>query len=276
MKIIKKDNNYVLDCNENEISLVDRLENIELNVIEVNEDVFVLSKNISKKKIKAQNTFQSLPEKDKGSLLDIKNKIYQILDNRDISVKDKVEGRFEKLFLTDLDLPIFKKMIKKNEIILFKLSEKYKRNIYKVNEGLEESKQKEANLKNPILNNKNNLDFKNAADFEDSFSSFDNDQYIIITNQNLALHFSEKYKEQIKNNEIVGLKSFDGNYYVISVELFSEIKNKILNLKMPSTFSIEDLSSKLSLDNDIIKITLEILKEDCLVIEKKKNLFQFV
>lgn len=200
-------------------------------------------------------------------------------------------------------------MIKDNEIILFKLSQKYKRNIYKVNEGLEDLKEpahEEVNFKEPISkintydeinfkknaidktngnktnsdsnskSNTNNLDFKTADDYKDSFSFFDNNQYIIIKNQNLALHFSEKYKEKIKNNEIVGLKSFDGNYYVISFELLSEIKNKILNLKMSSTFNIEELSSKLSLDKDVTKITLEILKEECLVIEKKKNLFQFV
>jgi predicted transcriptional regulator len=54
------------------------------------------------------------------------------------------------------------------------------------------------------------------------------------------------------------------------------VKGKILSLKIKDSFTIDDLKQKLNLPEDELKVVLEILKEECLVIEKRKGKYQLV
>ena len=111
---------------------------------------------------------------------------------------------------------------------------------------------------------------------EDILSFFETNGYIIIKNQGDAVFFSEKYEKRIKSNEIIGQKAFDGSYCVIDADVYNKVKNKLLSLKIKEAFTIEDIKVKLNYPDDELRVVLEILKEECLVIEKRKGKYMFV
>jgi hypothetical protein len=237
------------------INVTDKLEEDSLNLIKdkyfklkkINNEVYaIVFSNNENKKIKQSS--QNIPS--------TKNKILNLLNDKNLEVKDKVEGTFENL-LNPNELSIFKQMLKNKEIIIFKLSKKYKKGIYKVFE------QKNKNF-TPV--NYSNI----------SFDFFENNNYYIIENNNDAIRFSEKYASKIKNNEIIGVKSFDGNYYVIDYEYYSEIKDKFLSVDLPNNFTLIDVMNKTEFSEEIIKIVLEILKDQGVIIEKRKGIYEFI
>ncbi len=245
MKIVKKNKTYFININDiNEQQVVDQLLDTKLDIKKISEDVF----SIIKTKQSTVNTGHTKPTVTPKPL-DSKQKIFNLLNDVNLTAKDKVEGAFEK-FLKSEDLKVFKELLRSKYIYIFKLSDKYKKGIYKVSD----SAQKENN----------------------TFDDFDKNSCVIITNQNDASTFSQKHNDQIKANKIIGLKSFDGNYYVIDFLLFKQTKDKIFSLKLENTFSIKDIQDKLNLSEDVIKITLELIKEDGLVIEKRKEIYQLV
>jgi len=88
--------------------------------------------------------------------------------------------------------------------------------------------------------------------------------------------FTDKYSDRVKAGEIIGQKSFDGSYYVIDSDNYKKIKNKLLAFKIKDAFTIDEIKDRLSFPDDEIKVVLEILKEECLVIEKRKSKYLLV
>lgn len=278
MKIVKKNNTYFINLKDtSESKLIDGFLNNELQINQINKDVlcFVLSSSLQHP--------QNIDTANVGHQ-EIKQKIIELLTDKKLPLSQKIEGKFEKLLNVD-DLNIFKEMLASKEIVLFKLSDKYKKKIYKVNEDYEQKKQN-SDLKVYVpqqvevaIPNSNVVLQQDVVGKSESIDKvyylFDKQNYIILDNSNIANIFSQKYVQEFKSGEIIGLKSFDNNYYMINSNLYNKIKPKILNYKQ-DPFSLEEISSKLQLSPDLIKIILEFLKEECLIVEKRKNLYSFV
>ncbi len=278
MKIVKKNNTYFINLKDtSESKLIDGFLNNELQINQINKDVlcFVLSSSLQHP--------QNIDTANVGHQ-EIKQKIIELLTDKKLPLSQKIEGKFEKLLNVD-DLNIFKEMLASKEIVLFKLSDKYKKKIYKVNEDYEQKKQN-SDLKvyapqqvEVAIPNSNVVLQQDVVGKSESIDKvyylFDKQNYIILDNSNIANIFSQKYVQEFKSGEIIGLKSFDNNYYMINSNLYNKIKPKILNYKQ-DPFSLEEISSKLQLSPDLIKIILEFLKEECLIVEKRKNLYSFV
>ncbi|HPC10079.1 MAG TPA: hypothetical protein PLN85_03295 [archaeon] len=278
MKIVKKNNTYFINLKDtSESKLIDGFLNNELQINQINKDVlcFVLSSSLQHP--------QNIDTANVGHH-EIKQKIIELLTDKKLPLSQKIEGKFEKLLNVD-DLNIFKEMLASKEIVLFKLSDKYKKKIYKVNEDYEQKKQN-SDLKvyapqqvEVAIPNSNVVLQQDVVGKSESIDKvyylFDKQNYIILDNSNIANIFSQKYVQEFKSGEIIGLKSFDNNYYMINSNLYNKIKPKILNYKQ-DPFSLEEISSKLQLSPDLIKIILEFLKEECLIVEKRKNLYSFV
>lgn len=182
----------------------------------------------------------------------IKKKIKALLEDKNLTFKDKVEGTFEN-FLNKKDLSVLKEMISLNEIEVYKMSSKYKKGVYQ------------------IVRKKENSYLKSS---KDGTSVFSEKKYIILKNIEDVKNFSEKYKENIKNKEIIGLKSFDGNYYVVDSKLFLKVKEKIVSLNLKQDFTIDFLEKETNFSKELLKVTLEILKEEGFVIEKRKGIYE--
>ncbi|NCP71991.1 hypothetical protein GW835_01185 [archaeon] len=252
MKIVKKNQVYFLNVDSKE----------ESNDLEVFiGKPLILEKEGSFLKISLK---ESLSKKEEGSVKEVdsvdlrKKKILNLLNDKSLTFQDKVEGSFEKL-LNKEDLLIFKDMLKNNEIEIYKMSSKYKKGVY------QPSNYKEMNFKKDFNDSKNS-----------EFSDFQTNKYIILKDVNLAKKFSLDFEELIKSKEVIGIKSFDGNYYVIYKYLFIEIKNNLFNLNLKENFSLDFLSLKLNYSKEVLKVVIEILKDEGLIIEKRKGNYVFV
>ena len=101
-------------------------------------------------------------------------------------------------------------------------------------------------------------------------------KFALIKSITTADKFTKEFYSKFKNNEIKGQKSFDGNFYVIDVYLYNNIRKQILSSGLDKNFSIEDLSKKLNKEIDLLKIAIEFLKEEGVIIEKRKNIYCLV
>lgn len=273
MKIVKKNKTYFLNVDnlEEERNLEPYLNKVlDVNRISVNEVLFSLRDKTKEKVIEKPKVYEKekVIEKEKTkpssivktSLKDakdlVKNKIATLLNDKNLTFQDKVEGSFETL-LNKEDLSVFKEMLLNKEIEIFKLSDKYKKGVYQM----------------VSFNKPSSLPSKEqAADF----SFFDTEKYIILSKPEDAKQFSSSYEAQIKAGDILGIKSFDGNYYVINKLLFTKIRDVIFSLNLKDSFSIDFLIEKTTFQKQALKVTIEILKEEGLIIEKRKETYQLL
>jgi len=255
MKIVKKNKTYFINLEslKEERDLEPYLNKIlDVNKISSQEVLFSLrEKIVDKKKVIERSSLSSNLSEDKKNL--VKNKIASLLNDKNLTFQDKVEGSFEKL-LNKEDLKVFKEMILNKEVETFKLSEKYKKGVYQITS------------KNHNLIENNNSDF----------SEFNNNGYMVLKNTQDAKNFSKDFEDDIKSGFILGIKSFDGNYYILKKELFDKLQDKVKSLDLKGSFSLENLSSSLKSSSDLIKVFIEILKEEGKVIEKRKEMYEFI
>ena len=261
MKIVKKNKTYFVNLNSKDnLSLINQLVDVDFEVIKLNDDVFSLVKKPTSKSYSGvEKTISSNFTSNLSTPSNIQ-KIYDLLNDKNLPINNKVEGVFEKL-LNENELKIFKQLLDSKKIISFKLSDKYKKGIYKVSDSLNKD------------NLKNNLD--GIENQKIDFSEFDKNKWIILPNK-FGLAFSKVYKDQLECKDVIGLKSFDSNYYIIDSGLYEDIKSRILDLNIKDSFEISFIENKLSLNKDLIKIVFEILKEDGVVIEKRKGIYLFI
>ncbi|GEM_PF-1024361 len=276
MKIIKKDKTYFINYNkEEDTSVLNEILDSNLDIKKITKDVYsiVLDKNVdntNKSREVVTLKKDELIKPEQQNINTIKSKILSFLNDKSISGADLIEGNFEKLLKKE-DLPVFLEMLKKKEVTIFQLP-KYKKGIYKANTSIPNVPvSSKVDEKRQAFVSASKLDVD-----EDTTSSYEANSYVIIRNQGDAVFFSEKYGDRIKSGEIIGQKSFDGNYYVIDSDNYQKIKGKILALKFKDAFNIEDIKVKLNYPEDEIKVVLEILKEECLVIEKRRGNYLFV
>ena len=240
MKIVKKNKTYFMNLNSKDnLSLIDQLLDIDFEVIKLNDDVFSLVRKSSSFNGSASKVYGNSNNSvgdSKSTLPTNIKKIYNLLNDKNLPINNKVEGMFEKL-LNDKELKIFKELLDSKKIAVFKLSEKYKKGIYKVNDSFNQNNPKDQNI---------------------DFSEFDRNKWIILPNK-FGVAFSKVYKEQLESKDIIGLKSFDSNYYIIDSTLYEDIKEKLIDLNIKDSFEIPFIESKLSLHKDLIRIVLEIL-----------------
>lgn len=266
MKIVKKNKTYFLNFNnDTESKDLDNYTNKDLDIKVINAQTIAFSiiERTELPKLQVQIP-KPLSESNKEQ---IKNKIIKILQDKDFPFQDKVEGKFE-TFLKAEDLLVFNEMLKNKEITTYKQSEKYKKAIYVVNEE-----------KPAIVVPTGTISSKQAIVEENAdtiMKDFLKKKYALIKSLATADKFSREFYSKFKNNEIKGQKSFDGNFYVIDVMLYNNTRKQILTSGLDKNFSIEDLSKKLNKDTDLLKIAIEFLKEEGVIIEKRKNIYCLV
>ncbi len=234
MKIVKKHTTYFINPkDEEERKLIDKYVFSEIELKEITEKVACLIKTEENTETKEINT---------------KQKITALLNDKSLDFKNKLEGRFEKL-LNKKDLAVFKEMVEKKEIVLDKLSNKYKNFFYKVNN---KSQSKET--------------------MDEKFEEFKKKEHVIFSQDSLAQKFSQTFTKQLQSGEIRGTKSFDRCYYVVSSSVFDKLSDQILK-QFEKDFTIKEVAEKLKVSEDLIKCVLEILKEECSIIERRKGVY---
>ncbi|MFA5763876.1 MAG: hypothetical protein WC915_03605 [archaeon] len=192
--------------------------------------------------------------------LEVINKI------RTAKLSDLVEGKFE-LTLNPEQKKALTKLIKEEKIILFKLNETYKKGVYKIAE------EKKETIDNTPKESENfNAPTKLLPDY-----NLQKDGFISTTNTERARILSSEYKEQIESNNLRGIKSFEGVYYLISNALIEKhLGNLIKILEKEKELTIEELAKKENISIELTKIICEFLKEDGELLEKQKGKYKYI
>ena len=100
--------------------------------------------------------------------------------------------------------------------------------------------------------------------------------FLSISNIEDVRKISYVTREEINQSEILGIRGFDGVYYIFKKELFEQVKDKILNILTNTNTNLSEILDKTDLDTIKIKGALEILKDQSEVIEVSKDVFRRV
>jgi hypothetical protein len=184
---------------------------------------------------------------------------------RTAKLSELVEGKFELTLNPDQKKALLK-LIKNKKIILFKLNDNYKKGVYKL---AEEGK---------IVDNtpKESEDF-NAKKKATPDYTLSKDGFISTTNTERARILSSEYKVQIEKNELRGIKSFEGVYYLISDVLLEKHLGNLLNiLEKEGEISLENLAKEENISTELAKIICEFLKEDGEILESQQGNYKYI
>ncbi|MDD4984031.1 MAG: hypothetical protein PHH82_04325 [Candidatus ainarchaeum sp.] len=97
--------------------------------------------------------------------------------------------------------------------------------------------------------------------------------FFIFEDSNSATKFAYSIREDIEQEKVKGIKGFNNRFYFFSTTYYTKMKDKIIPLLTVSPQTLTQLAEGLEVNEDIVKGILELLKEDGLVFEKKKDVF---
>jgi len=216
----------------------------ELEINRAKQGIWVISEGNREKK--------ALPEKNE---LDVK--IFDLLFKKSLS--DGVEGKFES-FLSEKELARFRELLAEGKIVNFKLSDKYKKGVYKI------AGEKRKESENPEAQEKQIQDY-----------SLEKDGFLVAKNEDRAKRISDDLQEDIREGRIKGIKSFDGNFYIIENDLLEKYREKACDtIRKKNSLALSELARNIDASRMLTRIVCEFLKEDGEIIEKRKELFETV
>lgn len=240
--------------------------------------------------VKVKNGFFVLYEGTvKKTPLELDKKIFSLLREKKLS--DRVEGKFEE-FLTSEERTRLRELIQEGRIIPFKLSDQYRKAVYKTREEIEKAKPqaiKPKKTKTPTEPEKGPLKpivmptakAKPLTETEkpeqkESYS-LDRDEFTVVSSEEEAKQLSRKLNEEIRKREVLGTKSFDGNYFVIKTSLYEKHSPAVLKLiKDNSPITADELSHTLRLNKQLVKAICEFLREEGEITERRKEIYEYI
>ncbi len=264
--IYKKGSNFQLSLTDSNAAKLGLKPQAEYELVKLSDDVFALvEKRVS----------QRTEELDK--------RIFSLLKRKKLS--ERVEGKFEKL-LNSAELKRFKELIRQGKIIPFKLSAKYKRAVYKTPEEIKGVEKKERKQELPYTEGKEAKGITEPVGEEltpivapriDQTKQFEKHSYAIIRDEALAKELSSRLSSDIKRREVLGIKTFDGEYYIIKRELYEKYSPVILKyIQDNSPISADRIASDLRIDKKLVKIVCEFLREEGEIVERRRELYEYV
>lgn len=242
----------------------------EYELVEVKKGFFVLYETTVKK---------TLAEFDKH--------IFKLLHEKSLS--ERVEGKFEEL-LSEGEKARLKELISEGRVIPFKLNEQYRKAVYKTREEIEalhpvhdQSIKKhvsagvEKETLRPVILPRVHSESNTEKKGSNAKYSLEKNSFAVLSNEEEAKKISQELREQIRRKEILGTKSFDGDYFVIKSALYEKHSPAVLSLiKNNSPITLSELSEKLRLDTQLVKAICEFLREEGEISEKRKETYTSV
>ncbi|MFH1520258.1 MAG: hypothetical protein ABID61_01295 [Candidatus Micrarchaeota archaeon] len=96
--------------------------------------------------------------------------------------------------------------------------------------------------------------------------------FVIFTDKREAFALSEKLSNEMKSGAIVGVKGFDGKFYVVTRECLTTIRGKI-TLVLKKDMDVPSIATASKTDIDGCTAVLRLMAESGDIIEKKKGIF---
>jgi hypothetical protein len=252
-----KVSNRRIELTSEEIALLD--EGKEFELIPNDKGIFLL---IDKSMIKEKEGKQVCVEVQ--SLEEEKQQVVGLIKKGNL--KDLVEGKFEST-LNEAQKKALLQLVVSGKVFVFKLNESYKKGVYRVKED------------EPLNDNRSIKESENASAIEKPWNEYtlEQDGFLIIKGKDKAMNASHEFERQIKEGLLKGLKSFDGNYYLIQTDLLEAYIQKIvLAFANKPTMTVQELSESIKASGMLTKIICEFLKEEGEILEKKKGLLKYI
>jgi hypothetical protein len=194
----------------------------------------------------------------------IDEKIFARLADSSVMAKRMV-GTFEKS-LSPEEATRFAELLKEGLVEPFKSNEKYKHAIYRVKPLAPAQRPAQATTHKSI-----------AGDLRPEDLTISKNGFMIAANEQTAKEVSAQFYDRIKAGELRGIKGFDGSVYFIETKLYVEYSSKILDFfRSHATATTEEVGSALKVSPWLVRVTCEFLKDDSLLIEKKKGLYKVI
>jgi len=182
------------------------------------------------------------------------------------SLSNLVEGKFEAT-LNEKQKKALLELVLTQKVFVFKLNQTYKKGVYRVKEDeVNETKREKKESESEDAKEK----LWNEYDIE-------TDGFLIIKGKEGAAKASFQYERQIKEGTLKGIKSFDGNYYLIQTDILDTYIQKTIHaFKNKKTLPIEELAKATKTSQMLTRIIIEFLKEEGELLEKKKGIIQYI
>ena len=175
-------------------------------------------------------------------------------------LSELVEGKFEQK-LNEKQKKALQELIASKKVFLFKLNDSYKKGVYRIREQTERKDSEKFVAEKKVLPDYN----------------LEVDGFIATVNTERAKALSSEYRERIEKNELKGIKSFEGIYYLIETSLIDKYLEKILRiLKEKKEVELEEIAKKENFSTELAKIIIEFLKDEGEILEKRKGKYKFI
>ena len=180
-------------------------------------------------------------------------------------LSDLVEGKFEVL-LNEGQKKALLQLVTTGKVFVFKLNETYKKGVYRVKEdSVEEKKEKKES------------EYLDAPEKPFDKYTLEADGFLIIKGKDSAQKASYEYEKQIKEGHLRGIRSFDGNYYLLQTSLLDEyLKKIVISFGTNNTQSIEELAKSIKASLTLTRIICEFLKDEGELMERKKGQYTYI
>ncbi len=239
-----KGNEFALNFSQDEFNELGLDPTKEYRLVKVKEGVWVLLEEGKAKEEKVGETEQ---------------KVTSLLKKKDL--RDRVEGKFEK-YLNEKELLKFNELLEKGVIEKFRLSQKYKKAVYQLKGEKDEGRKEKV--------------YDEGEKQMDQYS-LEKDGFIIVRAEGKVKELSNELSGRIKKNEVKGIKSFDGNFYIIETPLYGKKADAVLNfLQNRKSAHLSEISKGLKSTKTLTKVICEFLKDEGSIIEKRNGLYQMV
>lgn len=102
------------------------------------------------------------------------------------------------------------------------------------------------------------------------------DGYLIIEDTREAESVCSKFDKEIRAGSIIGTRGFDKRFYVATRSLFVTLFDKIRQSMKRGASNAEDISKELKLNDAVVLVVLEIMKDKGDAIEKRRGTYELV
>ena len=98
--------------------------------------------------------------------------------------------------------------------------------------------------------------------------------WVFDTEQEAAI-FSRRHAEEFQSGYILGIRGFDGKFYAVRRNVYDALLPKILSLLRESPRTVEELSTLLRKDKNLVKAVLELAREEGVVVERAGGVYEY-
>lgn len=176
-----------------------------------------------------------------------------------LKFKDRIEGILEKSLSEEEKLTLLE-LVKKGKVLKYKGGDQYRNHLYVTDEEFTR------------MNSENQSKATSGA----SVQGFASNGYYKTKSQEEAVELSQKHAEEIRSGEVLGVKSFSGDYYVIRRGVFEDCYPKVLASLSKGEKTAEDVASEIKADADKCEIVLGLLNDQGQVFEKSRGSYRLV